>query len=56
MACAECRISAAARPLCDVYGGVLPQVEESLTEGLTDLSADSRGAGVLRGAIDDLRP
>ena len=32
----------------DVYGSVLPQVEESVTDGLTDLFASSRGAGVVQ--------
>ena len=34
----------------DVYGSVLPQVEESVTEGLRDLFSSARGAAVVQGA------
>jgi len=34
----------------DVYGSVLPQVEELVTEGLTDLFCNARGAGVAQAA------
>jgi len=38
------------RVTLDVYGSVLPQVEESVTEGLTDLFATARGAAVVQPA------